>query len=108
MAVTIDIGESADIHPKNKRDVGGRLALWALRDVHGKSCEVSGPLYKSASIENGSIRIHFSHLGGGLVAKGGKLRNFTIANQSKKFIPADAVIDGDTLVAGSFRQSGNK
>lgn len=98
LAVTIDIGESADIHPKNKKEVGRRLSLWALRDVHGKDVEVSGPLFESARVEGSSIRLKFSHITGGLVAKGGELAAFTIADGSKNFVPAKAVIDGESVV----------
>ncbi len=101
LAVTIDVGETADIHPKNKKDVGKRLALWALRDVYGKDVEVSGPLYESAAVEGSAIRVKFTHVAGGLVAKGGGLGSFTIADASGKFVPAKAVIDGQSVIVSA-------
>lgn len=114
MAVIIDIGEANDIHPKNKFDVGDRLALWALRNDYGKKDLVaSGPLYKSIRVENAKARIRFDSVGGGLMIgkkegldptvedKGGKLNRFAIAGEDKKWYWADAVIDGDTVVVSS-------
>ena len=102
MAVAIDIGEALDIHPRNKQDVGLRLALHALAGVHGfKGLVVSGPLYKSMKRERGAIRILFSHVGGGLVVHGDTLTGFAIAGRDKKFVWADARVDGDTVVVSS-------
>jgi sialate O-acetylesterase len=102
MAVTIDIGNADDIHPKDKQDVGKRLALNALATVYGQDIEYSGPIYKSMSIEDGKIRLTFDHVGSGLVAGGGdKLTGFAIAGEDKQFVWADAVIDGNTIVVSS-------
>jgi sialate O-acetylesterase len=101
MAVTTDIGNVQDIHPKNKQDVGRRLALWALAKTYGEDVVHSGPLYKSMKLEDGKIRISFEHTGGGLVAKGGDLTHFTIAGEDGNFVPAKAVIDGRTVVVQS-------
>lgn len=101
MALAIDIGDAGDIHPKNKQEVGRRLSLWALSQVYGKQVECSGPLYTGAKIEDGSIRISFDHLGGGLVAQDGPLKRFAIAGEDRKWVWADAVIDGDTVVVSS-------
>lgn len=102
MAVIIDIGEAADIHPKNKQDVGRRLALWALARTYGKSIVYSGPLYKSMDTKGNRIILHFDHIGGGLVAKdGGTLKGFAVAGQDRKFVWADARIEGDTVVVSS-------
>ena len=100
MAVTVDIGDPADIHPRNKRDVGERLALWALARTYGrKDLVFSGPLYRSASNEGGAIRIRFDHVGGGLISRdGGPLSWFEIAGTDRHFVPAEALIDGDTVV----------
>lgn len=101
MAVIIDIGEEKDIHPKNKQDVGKRLAQWALNKDYGKTdVEVSGPLYDSMKVEGDSIRIKFIH-SAGLEAKGDKLTGFAIAGGDKKFVWADAKIDGDSVVVKS-------
>ncbi len=101
LAVTIDIGDKDNIHPKDKRDVGKRLALIALAKTYGRNLEYSGPLYSSSQVEGGAIRLHFQHLGGGLVAKGGLLQQFAIAGADQKFVWADAKIDGDTVVVSS-------
>ena len=102
MAVTTDIGNIRDIHPKNKQDVGKRLALWALANTYGKKDLVySGPLYDSAKVEGDKIRVKLNHTGGGLVAKGGDLTHFTIAGEDEKFVDAKAVIDGNTVVVSS-------
>ena len=100
MAVTVDIGNVKDIHPRNKQDVGKRLALWALAKAYGKRGLVySGPLYKSMKVEGDKIRICFDHVGSGLASRDGKpLRWFTIAGPDKKFVEAQAEIDGDTVV----------
>ncbi|MEN6405272.1 MAG: sialate O-acetylesterase [Thermoguttaceae bacterium] len=102
MAVTMDIGDIHNIHPKNKQEVGRRLGLWALANVYGRSLVYSGPLYKSMAVEGDKIRVRFDHVGGGLVAKDGKpLAEFTIAGEDQRFEPATAVIDGDAVVVHS-------
>ena len=103
MAVTMDIGNPKDIHPKNKQDVGKRLALWALAKDYGKKdITYSGPLYKSMKIEDQSIRLSFDHADGGLVAKEGPLTHFTIAGNDKVFKKAKAAIEGDTIVVCNY------
>lgn len=104
MAVIIDIGEAADIHPKDKWDVGKRLALPARAKLYGESkLEWSGPMYQSMQIKDKAIRLVFSH-GNGLVAKdsagkdGAKLAGFAIAGADNKWVWADAVIDKDTVI----------
>jgi sialate O-acetylesterase len=113
MAVAIDIGESADIHPKDKQDVGKRLAALALVKDYGKKTVPSGPLLKDFKVEGGKIRMTFDYVGSGLtVAKkdgiaafqetpGEKLKWIAIAGADKKWYWADAVIDGETVVASS-------
>lgn len=101
LAVTIDIGEADDIHPKNKWDVGERLALNALAIGHNRDVVHSGPVYRSMKVERGAIRLRFDHVGGGLVAKGGELEGFAIAGEDGKFVWADARIDGDTVVVSA-------
>jgi sialate O-acetylesterase len=102
MVVTNDIGNIKDIHPKDKQDVGKRLALWALAKNYGKQIVYSGPLYKSMSIEGSNIRVKFDHVGGGLSARDGKpLTWFTIAGEDKKFVDATAKIDGDSIVVSA-------
>jgi len=97
MAVAIDIGESNDIHPRNKQDVGSRLAQWALARTYGKPLMPSGPLFREHVIAGDRIRLRFDHTGGGLVARGGELKTFVIAGADGKFLPAAAEIEGDTV-----------
>jgi sialate O-acetylesterase len=101
LAVTIDIGEAADIHPKNKQDVGRRLAGWALATAYGKGGEWSGPLYRAAAIEGGRIRVEFDHVGRGLTSRGARLTGFEIAGADRRFVRADAQLDGSTVVVSS-------
>ncbi|WP_205499796.1 sialate O-acetylesterase [Rufibacter psychrotolerans] len=102
MVVTTDVGDSTDIHPRNKQVVGKRLALWALAKDYGKKKVVySGPIYKSLTQEGDRIRLTFDHVGGGLVAKDGPLAEFTIAGADQKFMPAQARIEGNTVVVWS-------
>jgi sialate O-acetylesterase len=102
LALAIDIGDAADIHPRNKQDVGRRLALNALAATPGKDVEFSGPVYKAKEVKGSTIRLTFDHLGGGLVAKGAdKLEGFAIAGADGKYAWADAVIDGDSIVVSS-------
>lgn len=103
MAVTIDIGEADDIHPRNKTDVGERLARWALANTYGRDNLVySGPLYRRMEQAGDSIRIHFDHAQGGLATSGGEPpRGFVIAGADRAFVQAEAQIDGNTVVVFS-------
>jgi sialate O-acetylesterase len=103
MAVIIDIGEAADIHPRNKQDVGKRLALWAEAGVYGKkNLETSGPLYKGMKIEAGKVVISFDHAKSGLAVKdSGKPKGFAVAGADGKFVWADAEIRGGRIVVSS-------
>jgi sialate O-acetylesterase len=123
-AVLIDIGESGDIHPRNKKDVGERLALIALANDYGKNVAFSGPVYDSLKIEDGKVRLTFKHTDGGLVAKpvpatydvttrdnktaplvrnspDSELEGFAICGEDKEWVWADAKIDGNTVVVWS-------
>ena len=113
MAVIIDVGMAGNIHPKNKQDVGLRLALWALAKTYGKKVVCSGPLYKSHKVEGSRLRLFFDHVGGGLMVaqKEGlappretpkePLKLFAITGADKKWHWAEAKIDGDTIVVSS-------
>ncbi|MBN2328346.1 MAG: sialate O-acetylesterase [Candidatus Omnitrophica bacterium] len=103
MAVTIDIGNPTDIHPRNKQDVGYRLALAARKVTYGEDNLVySGPMYKSMKVEDGKIRLWFDCVGSGLMAQGNQpLKGFTIAGEDKNFAPAGARIENDTIVVWS-------
>ena len=98
MAVTIDIGDPQDVHPHNKEPLGDRLMRIALANVYHRDIEYSGPVYQSMTIEGAAIRLKFSHLGGGLVAKEGPLKWFQVAGADRKFVDAEAKIEGDTIV----------
>jgi len=100
MAVATDIGERKNVHPKNKQDVGDRLARIALAKTYGRNIEYSGPIYESMSVEDSAIRVKFSHAHG-LMARDGALKWFTIAGVDGKFVPAEAKIDGDTVLVRS-------
>ncbi|MCP3920612.1 MAG: hypothetical protein GY711_34230 [bacterium] len=102
MAVTMDVGNPSDIHPRDKRTVGHRLALWALAKTYEREGIVySGPSYRSMQVEDGAIRLAFDHAADGLVARGGELTHFTIAAEGGDFVPAQAKVDGDTIVVSS-------
>ncbi|MCB0842122.1 MAG: 9-O-acetylesterase [Bacteroidetes bacterium] len=101
MAVAIDIGVANDIHPRNKQDVGLRLALSAQKIAYGKDVVHSGPFYKSMYKTGGRIILEFENVGSGLMAKDkyGYLRGFSIAGDDKKFVWAKAIIeDGKIMV----------
>jgi len=103
-AIIIDIGEADDIHPRNKQDVGYRLALAARKYAYGEDDVVySGPVFKSMKKEGDKIRIGFRHTGSGLMAKDryGYLKGFAIAGADKEFVWAKAQIDGDEVIVWS-------
>lgn len=103
MAVINDIADLDDIHPKNKQDVGRRLALLALRDTYGRTDLVAeGPTYRSMEVEGDSIRVAFDNVGSGLISRDGQpLSWFEIGNGEMGFVPANAVIDGDTVLVSA-------
>jgi len=100
LAVTIDVGDPDNVHPKDKEPVARRLALIALAKTYGRKIEYSGPVYSSMKVEGKSIRIHFTHADG-LTAKGGPLAWFQIAGPDRRFVDADAAIDAGTVVVKS-------
>ena len=102
LACCIDIGEAANIHPANKQDVGKRLALEAERIAYKKDIVSRGPLFLSAKPENGSIRVSFQYADNGLKTSDGKAPGaFAVAGADKKFVWAEAKIDGKTVVVSS-------
>jgi sialate O-acetylesterase len=101
MAVAIDIGDEKDIHPPNKPAFGKRLVLAALAVAYGKEIEFSGPLFDSMKVEGDKVRLTFKHVGGGLVAQGEKLKGFAVAGEDRKFVWAEAAIQGDAVVVQS-------
>ena len=102
MAVTLDVGDAKDIHPKNKQAVGQRLARWALGTTYQQEGEYSGPLYKSMKVSDGKILLEFSHIGQGLSTPDNQpLQGFAIAGEDKKFVNAHARIVGDSIEVSS-------
>jgi sialate O-acetylesterase len=101
MAITIDIGETNNIHPKDKQDVGHRLALWALGSVYGRKGETSGPLPAGHEVRDHAVVLKFTHVDNGLNAKGGDLTGFVIAGADRKFVSAAAKIDGEKVIVSS-------
>lgn len=99
MAVTIDVGEAKDIHPKNKQAVGQRLGLWALNTVYGKNNEFRGPTLDGHDVGNGKVVLSFTNAEG-LTAKGGELKEFVIAGEDHQWKPAKAeIVDGKIQVS---------
>lgn len=101
MAVTIDVGDPANIHPKNKQAVGHRLALWARARVYGENIPYSGPLPAGQAINGDQITLSFTHTDGGLVAREGDVRGFAIAGTDQKWFPAQARIAGEQVIVSS-------
>jgi sialate O-acetylesterase len=102
MAVTIDLGEWNDLHPDNKKDIGIRLALAALKMSYNENIEYSGPLFDKATIEGNTITISFTHTGSGLTTNDGEPpTEFAIAGEDKKFVWANAKIEGDKIIVWS-------
>jgi sialate O-acetylesterase len=102
MAVIIDIGDPNDIHPRNKLDVGKRLAAWALTETYHQKVEPSGPLYDSFTVKDDKIRVQFKHIDGGLrTSDGAPLKGFAIAGADRKFVWANASVAGDAVVVWS-------
>ena len=97
MVVTSDVGDAEDIHPTRKEPVGSRLALAARGTVYGEKIVYSGPVFTHMTVEDELAVLHFNHTGGGLVAKDGPLRGFTISGDGKTFVPAEADISGKTV-----------
>jgi sialate O-acetylesterase len=101
MAVTIDIGESADIHPKNKQDVGLRLALWAEATVYYRDQPYSGPLPSGFQVEDGRVRLTLRNSEDLKASDGGKIKGFAIAGEDRKYYWADVEIQGDHVLVSS-------
>lgn len=99
-AVTIDIGEANDIHPKNKQDVGLRLALIALNNTYGQKNIYSGPVFKSMDTLRNKVILNFDHIGSGLMVKNkyGYLQGFALAGVDRKFVWAKAYINKENQV----------
>ncbi len=102
MAIAVDLGDANDIHPKNKQDVGHRLALWALGAVYQRKVSAtSGPLPAGHEIKGNQVIVAFKHTEGGLVSKNGGLTGFLIAGDNQQWKPAQAEIDGEKVIISS-------
>jgi sialate O-acetylesterase len=101
MAVIIDIGESRDIHPKNKQDVGLRLALAARGLTYKQPVEYAGPMFQTANPENGVMRVYLTHSDGMQARGGGAITGFEIAGADGKYVPGEVKVDGNTLLISS-------
>ncbi|MCX7887652.1 MAG: sialate O-acetylesterase [Verrucomicrobiae bacterium] len=101
MVVITDYGDPTDIHPRQKEPVGARLALAARALAYGEPVEYSGPVYRGFRVRGNEIVLSFGHVGGGLEARGGSLRGFTIAGADKNFVPATARIEGNRVVVSN-------
>jgi sialate O-acetylesterase len=101
MALAIDVGEPKDIHPKNKQDVGLRLALAARAIAYHQPVEYSGPMFQTAATEGGAMRAYFTHADGMRAAGGAAIAGFEIAGADGKFVAAQARVEGDTVVASN-------
>jgi sialate O-acetylesterase len=101
LAVTIDTGDPDNIHPRDKRPVGERLALCALAKQYHKKVEYSGPTLAKVERVSGAIKLHFTHTDGGLVSKETNLEEFAIAGDDRKWYWADARIEGKRVIVSS-------
>jgi len=97
MAVTIDVGNPRDIHPRDKKTVGVRLGLAARALAYGETLPYSGPLFRQATSEGAALRVHFDHAEG-LATRGGPVAGFEIAGPDGRYVPAEARIEGTTVV----------
>lgn len=102
MAIALGLGEADDIHPKDKQGVGKRLSMWALGEVYGhKDVAISGPLPIGHKIRGNEVVVSFTHTDGGLKARGGEVKGFAIAGADKKFVWANAKIEGNKVIVSS-------
>jgi sialate O-acetylesterase len=102
MGINIDIGEEKNIHPTNKQEAGRRLSLWALGEVYGRKVpSTSGPLPAGHTVRGSDVVLRFTHADGGLQAKGGGLQGFVVAGEDRQWKPAQARIEGSTVIVSS-------
>lgn len=101
LAIAIDVGDANDIHPKDKKEVGERLALCALANYYGQKVVCSGPTFDRAEVLPGALKLLFNNVDGGLIVKGDKLGEFAVAGADHKWFWADAKIEGAAVVVGS-------
>lgn len=101
LAVAIDVGDARDVHSKDKEEVGERLALVALARHYGKNIPYSGPRFASVEKRSGTLELSFTHTDGGLAVKGGKVEEFSVCGEDRKWHWADAKIVGESVVVSS-------
>jgi sialate O-acetylesterase len=104
MVVAIDNADPdnmGNVHPKNKQEIGARLALAARALAYQEKIAYSGPLYEKMTVENKALRLHFRHTADGLVQKGDQLTGFAIAGEDRRFVWAQARIEGNTVVVSN-------
>ena len=101
MAVTIDIGLADDIHPKNKQEVGRRLALVALAGSYGKNVSSSAPVFQNYIIKGNKMELDFGQKQDGFQIKGTTLKGFTIAGPDRVFYPAEAMVHDGKIILSS-------
>jgi sialate O-acetylesterase len=101
LTVITDVGDEEDIHPKQKKPVGERLALAARKLAYGENIVASGPTLRSATVEGAAIVVRFDHVGKGLRLRGQRLTGFAIAGKDERFVNADAVLQGDRVRVSS-------
>jgi sialate O-acetylesterase len=107
MAITVDVGDAKNIHPKNKQAVGARLARWALVDVYDQGNQLTGgnvamgPLFKSSQRAGDRINLKFSQVGTGLKSSNGPLQGFAVAGEDRVFHWAEATVTGENVSVGS-------
>lgn len=100
-AITLDIGDALDIHPRNKQDVGARLALAARHIAYGEDLVYSGPVYREHSVDGSEITLYFDHVGSGLTTRGEEPGGFAIAAEDGPFVWADARLEDNAVVVSS-------
>ena len=108
LVVISDISDTLDVHPGNKQPVGERAALTALALAYNQKIEFSGPVYESMKVDGNKVYLSFSHIGGGLVAKNGNLRNFEVAGNDNVYYPALAEINGNSIIVSSSKVASPK
>jgi sialate O-acetylesterase len=101
MAVTVDIGEARNIHPRNKQEVGRRLALLARTRVYSIPPDLTGPVFRSAEREANAMRVRFNYTGDEITSRDGPVRSAEVAGADKVFHPAYAQVDVDSLLVSS-------
>ena len=95
LIVTIDVGEARDIHPKNKLDVGRRMARWALAEVYGRKLTAAGPMFRRMKVEGSKLVLTFDDVGKGLrIRDGDRLEEFAVAGEDRRWHWAEARIVG--------------